>query len=127
MAGYIWGQHVRSEPIARQMFPGDTSLHEDFFKGVADGYNDKLNETNAQIKAPKQNDQNDDQSEADARIAMDQLAKLFTSGVMSSRQFNEAVDLLYEKEKDQQAALLRQLEKMTYDKFDWAEEEDLPF
>jgi hypothetical protein len=126
MAGYIWGQYVRSEPTARQMFTADTPLHEDFFKGVADGYNDKLNEMNAQIKAPKQNEQSRsvEQSEADARITMDQLAKLFNSGTMSARQFNEAVDLLYRTEKDQQAELMRQLEKMTYDK--WPDE-DLPF
>lgn len=42
MAGYIWGQHVRSEKDARQMFPGNSPLHEDFYKGAADGFNDKM-------------------------------------------------------------------------------------
>lgn len=43
MAGYIWGQHVRSEKDARYDFPGDTQGHTDFYQGVSDGYNDKMN------------------------------------------------------------------------------------
>lgn len=52
MAGYLWGQHVRSPKDAAQMF--DCNAYPDFYKGVEDGYGDKMREMEQRTKVKKE-------------------------------------------------------------------------
>lgn len=80
MAGYIYGQHVRSEKDARQEFPGATQCHEDFYKGVLDGFNDKMNEMiqkshTTAINAPKLESRMAPDPPEDSRLESDTINK----------------------------------------------------
>lgn len=94
MAGYIWGQHVRSEGDARQDFPGDTQGHEDFYKGVVDGYNDKMNEMDARLakKAPKTQA---DAAEEDFKRVVAMAGNLHRDAGLSMEEYKQMVENLY--------------------------------
>jgi len=90
MAGYIWGQHVRSEKDARQDFPGDTPLHEDFYKGVADGYNDQMNKMSEETKQNKENEK----SNAVLSKLIADVENLHRSGAITLDGYRTAIDNL---------------------------------